>query len=166
MGDYDVRGQDLRQHYAGFGRLPLTEGAVWALALAQSVVNESLPNHIGYKAWITDVAGVDCFIPEMQAWAVGLADSYATLAPLRRQRRRRLVANYSPAWGHRAALDGLQMVVVGKASVPSLRSRSESCQCGLEPYQRVRNFVAGVIALQCWQFEDALGWAVRLQRRS
>lgn len=164
--DYDLRGQDLRQAYARFGRIPLSDAAVWSLSLAQSVVNESLPQHMGYQAWITDVAGVDSFAPELTQWACALADTFATVKPKLKQRSRLLVENYSSDWGHSAALDGVKLALFGKLSVPSVRERAEQHGCKREAYQRIRNLIAGCLLLQAWQFEDALGWAVRLQRRA
>lgn len=165
VGDYDIRGADLRQLYAGFCRRTLSDSAIWSLSLAQSVIDESLPNHMGYKAWITYVADVDCYNADIAGWAIGLGAAMADTRPLLRKRRKVLVPSYKPEWGRAASRDGVQMALCGIKSAPPLAHRAEEFGINREPFQRVRDLVAGVLVLQMGQFEDALGWAVRLQRR-
>lgn len=78
VGDYDVRGTDLRAYYASFTRRALPEGALWRLSLASSCLPE---RHPGYKAWLTMVSGTDRFCPDLQAWAVGLGATIARMKP-------------------------------------------------------------------------------------
>ena len=161
-GDYDIRGRDLRQLYAAFGRLPLSDESVWALSLAQSTMPA---NHIGFAAWITYVADVDCYGEMLRDWVIGLARCMATVKPLLGRRRRLLVASYEPAWGDQAALDGLTVALYGRAHVTGATVRAAEFGCHRDAYRRIRDLIAGSVLLQAAQYEDALGWAARIQRR-
>ena len=160
-GCYDVRGRDIRQLYAGFCRITLSDEAIWSLSLASSVLPE---NHIGFELWITEVAGVTCHDHKITAWCKGLAQAISQLSPLLGKRRRVLVESYRPEWGDKAALDGLQYALMGKDSVKGVRARADELGCGWEAYTRIRNLVAGSVILQMQQFEAELAWAVRIQR--
>ena len=159
---YDIRGRDLRQLYAGFGRLPLNDGAVWALSLASSTLP---PNQIGYAGWITYVADVDCHRERLAQWVKDLARAMATCAPLLGKRRRQLVTSYETRWGDQAALDGLTLALYGPNHVEPILGRAGEFGCSREAYKRIRDLIAGAVLLQLAQYEDALGWAVAVQRR-
>lgn len=160
---YDIRGRDLRQLYAGFGRLPLNDGAIWSLSLAQSTMPAE---HIGYEAWITYVADVDCHGERLASWVKALARCMATVKPLLGKRRRLLVNSYETAWGDQAALDGLSLALYGPAHVPGHVSRADEFGCHRDAYRRIRDLIAGCVLMQLAQYEDALGWAVAVQRRA
>jgi hypothetical protein len=160
VGDYDVRGTDLRAYYASFTRRALPEGALWRLSLASSCLPEQ---HPGYKAWLTMVSGTDRFCPDLQAWAVGLGATIARMKPKLRMRSRQYVASYGHEWGRQASLDGLCVALFGSEPA-SLRERADELGCDREAYQRIRDFVAGAIVLAAWQYEDALRWAHRVAR--
>ena len=160
---FDIRGRDLRQLYAGFGRLPLQDGAVWALSLASSTLP---PNHIGFAAWITYVADVDCHGERLAQWVKDLARAMATCAPLLGKRRRQLVTSYETRWGDQAALDGLTLALYGPTKVEPILGRAGEFGCSREAYKRIRDLIAGAVLLQLAQYEDALGWAVGVQRRA
>lgn len=163
QADYTVRGRDLRQLYAAFCRRPLGDDAIWCLSLASSTLPE---HHIGYEAWITDTADTDCHIPQLLRWCKDLAATAATLKPLLglRQRRRLLVENYRKDWGDQAATDGLWLALKGKDSIPSAIDRAEQFGIHRDPYKRIRGLVAGCVVLQMTQYEEALQWAVKVQR--
>lgn len=163
QNDYAIRGRDLRQLYAGFGRLPLNDGAIWSLSLASSTMPE---NHVGYEAWITSVADADCHGERLAGWAKDLARCMATVRPLLGKRRRLLVASYEPAWGDQAALDGLSVALYGTGAVPGHVTRSDGFGCHRDAYKRVRDLIAGVVVMQMAQYESALAWAVSVQRRA
>jgi hypothetical protein len=160
-GCYDVRGRDIRQLYAGFCRITMREDLIWCLSLASSVRPD---NHIGFELWITDVAGVTCHDNKIEEWCKSLGRTIATMSPLLGKRRRVLVPSYKPEWGDKAAIDGLQMALLGKKSVKGLRARAEELGCGWEAYKRIRNLVAGSVILQMDQFEEDLKWATRIQK--
>lgn len=163
-GDYDLRGSDIRQLYAGFGRIPLSDSAIWSLCLAQSTMPA---NHIGYEAWITYVADADCHAEHMADWVKSLAGAMAEIKPLLSGRRRELlVRSYRKDWGDQAALDGLAIALCGEKSVASYDARAEQFGCRWQAYKRIRELVRGVVTMQMLQFESALAWAVRLQRRA
>ena len=161
VGDWDVRGTDLRGYYAGFTRRALPEGALWRLSLASSCLPDK---HPGYKSWLTMVAGTDRFIPELQAWAIGLGATIARMKPKLKLRSREYVASYDHSWGRQASLDGLIVAIFGQDNAQSLRERADEFGCDREAYQRIRDFVAGAIVLAAWQYEDALQWAHRVAR--
>jgi len=139
----------------------LSDEAIWALSLASSVLPE---NHIGFELWITDVAGVDCHDEKIQGWCKSLGKAVAELAPLLGKRRRVLVESYRPEWGDVAAMDGLQLAMMGKDSVKGIEARAKELDCRPQAYTRIRNLVAGSVVLQMQQFESQLAWAVRIQR--
>lgn len=160
-GCYDVRGRDIRQLYAGFCRITLSDEAIWSLSLASSVLPE---NHIGFELWITEVAGVTCHDKKISAWCKSLGRAVAELAPLLGKRRRVLVESYRPEWGDVAAMDGLQYAMLGKDSVKGIEARAAELNCRPQAYTRIRNLVAGSVVLQMQQYETQLAWAVRIQR--
>lgn len=160
---YDIRGRDLRQLYAGWGRLPLSDGAIWSLSLAQSTMPAG---HIGFEAWITYVADADAHGEKLAAWVKDLARCMATVRPLLGKRRRLLVTSYERTWGDQAALDGLSLALYGPQFVPATLARSQEFGCSREAYKRIRELVAGCVLMQVMQYEDALAWAVRLQRKN
>jgi hypothetical protein len=141
--------------------VPLSDSAIWSLALAESALPEP-ERHIGFEAWITWVSGADCHEGELIVWASSLADAFSGLKPLRR-RRRAMVQGYAPEWGHAMARDGLK-IALQAGQPPSLRSRAEMFGVDRQPLRRVRSFIAGAVLLQMAQFESALEWAVRTQR--
>lgn len=160
-GDWDIRGADLRAYYAGFARRVLPDGAIWRLSLAQSCLPAG---HIGYRAWLTLVSGTERFVPEMQEWAIGLGQEIARMKPRLRTRAREYVPSYREDWGRQASLDGLGMAILGKDKAPSISSRATEFGCDWNAYQRIRDFVAGSVALGMWQYEDALRWAHKVAR--
>lgn len=159
QADYTVRGRDLRQAFSGFCRVPLGDEAIWSLSQASAALP---PHHIGYQAWITDVAGADCHMGPMIRWCKRLAWTFACLKPRMGVRRRRTVEGYRSDWGNQAALDGLQLALTG--SCPSGVKQAETFQIHRDGYRRVRNFVAGAVVLQMQQFESELQIAVRANR--
>jgi hypothetical protein len=163
MSDWDIRGQDLRSYYAAFGRRAMPDGAIYTLAVAESALPDG---HIGYQAWMTDVAGVPFFAPSLKAWCVSLARTAATLRPLLGKRRVTLVKSWREDWGQQAARDGLCVALFGADSVPGLEARAVQYDCRWQAYKRVRDIVAGCVLRQMQEFEDALGWATRLRGES
>lgn len=163
QGDYDIRGSDIRQLYAGFGRIPLSDSAIWSLSLAQSAMPA---NSIGFEAWITYVADADCHGERLAEWVKGLAAAMAGMKPLLGKRRRALVLSYAPEWGNQAALDGLSLALWGDKAVPGYDARADQFGCRWQAYKRIRDLVRAVVTMQMLQFESALAWAVRLQRRA
>ena len=119
--------------------MPLTDGAIWALSLADSTL---LPGHIGYKAWITYVADVDCHWEELAEWAKGLALAMSQVRPLLSKRRRLLVTRYDRKWGDQAALDGLHIALYGIGSVNPVQTRSLAFECDRDAYRRIRDPVS------------------------
>ena len=161
QADYQIKGRDLRQYYAGFTRRALPDGAIWRLSLASSCLPA---NHPGYMAWMTTVAGTERFCPELQRWAIGLGATIARMKPRIRSRAREYVPSYEHAWGRQASLDGLSEALFGEKDVASIRERAEAYGCDREAYARIRKFVAGAILLALWQYEDALSWAHKVAR--
>lgn len=161
VGDYDVKGRDLRSYYAGFTRRALPEGAIWRLSLASS----ALPHgHPGYMAWMTTVSGTERFCLDLQRWAVGLGATIARMKPRLRSRGRQYVSSYAHEWGRQASLDGLCMALWGVECVPAIVARADEYGCDRDAYRRIRDFVAGALILAAWQYEDALTWAHRVAR--
>jgi len=160
-GDWDIKSQDLRQYYAGFTRRALPDGAIWRLSLAQSCLPDG---HIGYKVWLTMVAGTDRFVPEIQEWAIGVGETIARMKPRLRKNAREYVPSYQDVWGKQASLDGCGMAILGPDRAPTVSSRASEFGCDWDAYDRVRGFVAGAMLLAQWQYEDALRWAHKVAR--
>lgn len=161
VGDYDIKGPDLRSYYAGFTRRALPEGSLWRLALASSCLPTG---HPGYMVWMTKSSGTERFWPALHDWAIGLSATAAVMKPRLKARRRTYVASYDHAWGRQAAIDGLNLAVFGKAYAPPIAARADEFGCDRDAYRRSRDFVAGALLLTEWQFEDALRWAHRVAR--
>ena len=160
MSDRDIRGPDLRSYYAAFGRRALPDGAIYALSVASSALPDG---HIGYDAWMTQVAGVPFFADSLKEWAISLARTAATLRPLLGKRRVQLVKSYRDDWGRQAALDGLCLALFGGSEVPGLEARSVEFGCRWQAYKRIRDIVAGCVSWQADEYEAALVWATRLR---
>ena len=149
----DVKAQDLRAYYAGFCRRALPEGALWRLSQASSYLPE---NHVGYKVWLTMVAGTERFVPDLQAWAVALAPTIAVMRPKRGKHAYPYVKRYRHEWGKQAALDGVALAIMGQDNVASARSRAKEFDCDRDAYARIRGFVAGALIIAASQYETEL----------
>ena len=158
-GDWQVKGRDLRQAFAGFCRVPLTDSAIWSLSQASAQLP---PKHIGFQVWITEVAGADTHIASIVRWAKRLAWCAACLKPRMGVRRRKMIEGYRRDWGNQAALDAIQLALTG--SCPSAIGRAEQFAVHRDSYRRLRNFVAGALVLQSGQYESELAIAVRGNR--
>lgn len=163
VGDYDIKGRDLRQYYASFTRRALPDGAIWRLALASTCLASG---HPGYMAWMTVTSGTERFCPELQRWAVGLGATVARMKPRLHKNAREFVPSYRHEWGRVAALDGLGVALFGQDSVPAASARAAEHDCDRDAYRRIRSFVAGAIVLAMQQYEDSLRWAHRIARDS
>lgn len=161
VGDYDLRGPDLRTAFAGFCRRPTSDAANWALCQASRHLPE---HHVGYELWMTDVAGADVYILGLMHWAKRLAWAAACLKPRMGVRRRRMIEGYRRDWGNQAALDGLELGLMGRCA--SANARADQFGIHRDGYRRLRNFVAGVVVLQSGQFEAELALAVRAERNA
>lgn len=157
---YDIRTPDLGQLFATFGRRPMPDWAIWSLSLAQSCQPEG---SIGFEVWITRVAGTDIHRDRMIGWAQGLAETLATVKPMLNKRRRAMFETYGKAWADQAAMDGIQLALAG--NYPPTATQAERFGACRKAYARMRNLIAGFAMLQCGQYEDALGWAVRQNSR-
>ena len=156
QGDYQIKRKDLRQYYASFGNIPLSDKAVWNLSLADSVLPD---HHIGFKAWISCVAGVTCHRYELQQWCMSLASQIAIMKPKWGVRAVTFCPSYEHNWGEQASLDGLTQALLDKS--PSVLSRCTEFGCDRRDYTKIRNFVAGAVIAAMWQYEEQLIWAFR-----
>lgn len=152
-GCWDIKGQDLRQYYAGFTRRALPDGAIWRLSMACQYLPE---NHVGYKVWLTLVTGTDRFVPELQEWAIALGAAIAQMKPRRNKLARTYVPSYKPDWGRQAALDGVTQALYGEARTPPYTAQADRFGARYEAYRRIRDFVAGALMLAAGQFESEL----------
>jgi hypothetical protein len=150
---------DLHTYYASFNRKAMPEGALQALSRASSHLPKE---HVGYKVWMTCVAGPRLFYDDLAAWSVTLGETISRLKPRLRFRSRTYVPSYKPDWGRVAALDGLHYVIDGTA--PKVTPRAEELGCDREAYLRIRNFVAGALLLAMQQYETELRVVVAVER--
>ncbi len=149
----------MRQAFAGFSRVPMNDAAIWSLSQASAALPR---HHIGYEAWITEIAGADTHMSRIVKWAKRLAWCAACLKPRLGVRRRKMIEGYRQDWGDQAALDGVQLALTGQCA--SAGTQSEHFGIHRDGYRRLRNFVAGAIVLQSSQFESELAIAVRMNR--
>lgn len=163
IGCYDLRTKDLRDRFAAFGRLPVNIDQLSVLELARRVCITTYGDHfIGDKAWLTMVSGIDRYADSLKEWAKGFLAAFAKTK--QGKSKRNLIESYTPVWGDVAALDGLQMAVLGKCAVP-LKARAEQFGMNRDPYRKARNYTAGAILLQAHQFEIELAWSVEYHRK-
>lgn len=158
---YDIRGSDLDQRFAVFGLRPLPDEEVWALALASMVVPEGSP---GAAAYLSHVAGVDCFAGELAKWGRMVAQGVAQGRYVGRggQRRRGYVEGYKEAWGRFAVADGLSLAIFGNA--PDAKARADTLKVGRQGYIRIRDFVGGCAVTAMSEYRCALEWALGYRR--
>lgn len=152
----------LDQRYSRFGLHPLTESDVWTLAMATMVMPDGNP---GAEAYLTKVAGVDCFLPRLTLWGKVVAIGFAQSQYKARNgvRRRTLVEGYDEAWGQHAVTDGLALALVGQAPM-NAADRVTILGCGRQGYERIRDCVGGLTVDAIAEFRVALAWAGGYQR--
>lgn len=157
---FDIKGPDVAQLFAAFGRRPLPDALIWSLSLAESCMPE---NSVGFRVWITKVAGVDVHRDHLLKWAKELSEALGEIKPRTKLYRRKLFADYSATWGHQAATDGINLALFG--TYPPTSVQAAEYGCDPTTYKRMRNLIAGFAAMQAAQYEDALNWAVRQNTR-
>lgn len=155
--NHKISEDDVNNYYAGWGRHAMSDGAIWRLSLADSCMPE---NHIGYKVWLTKVAGTARFLPELQAFARSLAATMAKMHPKLEGREiaQPFLRGYRHEWGAQAATDALRLALFD-AKPESDADRADELGCGVKAYRKIRDIVAGIILVQERQFQDALMWA-------
>ncbi len=150
---WDIRGGDLRTYYAGFCRRALPDEAIWRLSLASSYLPKE---HVGYRVWLTMVAGTDRFLHDLEDWAVSLGQAVAQMKPRLRSHARQYVPSYREDWGRQAAIDGATLALYGAAHVPGYVGQAERFGCHRDAYKRIRDFVAGAMLIAADQYETEL----------
>lgn len=156
MGDWNVRGQDLQQYFAGFGRRLMPDRAIWTLSLAASTLPD---HHIGCEAWLTCVSGIDTHCVTLQRWVAGLSLHFI--------RGRGRPARAKHGWHQRAALDGLIAAIFGHTSLRATTTeRAQQFEMNPNAYVRMRRLIQGLVELQMSQFEQALIWAAKRNMRN
>jgi hypothetical protein len=159
--DWDLRGRDVDQRFAGFGSRPMTDEDVWALSLASMVMPTGHPGCWGYLAKVSQSYDAQACLAE---WGGRVAAGIATgrYRPRGRQYRRAYVESYSPAWGRYAVADGLSLAVNGTA--PGIEDRCTTLKIGKQGYQRIRDFVGGLAVEAIAEYRHALCWALGYMR--
>ena len=160
--DFDIRGKDLRQHFAIFGRKTLPDNLQSVLQLAKSTMPD---NHIGDKLWLTQVSGCVVYADHIKDWSREFAHAIATCKPYRGKYNKNtwLVASYKRDWGDWSALDGI-VIATGFGERISARARAKQFKVNRDAYVKVRNLVAGALLQQSAEFEEALGWSSWVHR--
>ena len=59
-----------------------------------------------------------------------------------------------------------QPALYGPTKVAGHVQRADEFGCHRDAYKRIRDLIAGAVLLQLMQYEDALSWAVSVQRRA
>lgn len=151
----------LRQRYAVVTRRPLSVEDHSVLQLATKLTHDTYgDSHIGDKVWLTLVSGTSCYADTIKDWAFGLADA---MGGIRYERGNALVKRYSPLWGHKAALDGINLALFGNVQ-ESVRTRCTATGADRKAYTRVRNFIGGALVMQGQQFEQEVGYSFEVHR--
>lgn len=154
---YDLRAADISTYYARFGHRRLPHGALMALSAASAALP---PRHIGYMAWLTNVAGVDYFAPHLKQWAQSLGAHIANANVRAGHRRAKYCAAWRDDWGRQACLDGLSLGMFGRNYVVGSHVRAQQFDCRDEDYRKIRDFVGGAVGMAISQFECELRRAV------
>lgn len=163
-GDWDVRGSDVDQQFARFGRAALGDGEIWALSLATLVMPAGSPGCAGY---LYRVAGAEGCWPEILCWGLNLGRAIggARYRAKGGRNRRAYVESYDePRWGLLAVSDGLRIATLGPREVPAIGTRANMIGCGPQAYGRVRDFVGGALAMCIAEYRCALEWALGMRR--
>lgn len=158
MGDWLVRGQDLDQRYAKFGRSPLSDQEVWNLCKARIVCDGD--SRIAMMLYLTSRSETHVFAEAVRDWAamVGIGIAGAMVKPPGAKRRRRY-SELDPAMARQAALDGGVMAMFGAGAVPTLWERRQQFGVDEYAYRKIRDFVWGVAATLLANFAFALEYA-------
>jgi len=159
MGDWGIKGQDLDQRYAKFGRSLLTDQEVWNLSKAHLVCDGD--PIIACKLFLTSRSETAVYASDVYAWACMVGEGIATAMykPKGAQRRRRYSEIESEMVRHQAALDGVVMAMFGKYAVPTLFERREEFAVDERSYRKIRDFVGGVAATLIANYSFALEYA-------
>lgn len=163
LGDYDVRGRDIDQLFASFGRRTLGDREIWALSLASMVTPDACP---GYEAYLTVVAGVDLFTPELERWGMDVARGFASAGYKGKGRkyRRTYVEGYKDEWGRYAVRDAVEWFVTGKCV--GGKARGHELSVGENQYRKIRDLVRGCFDIAFAEYKLALVWALGKRRDS
>lgn len=156
--DWDLRGESIEDYYARFGERRMPDLGIWHLSAASAKLPAS---HIGFQAWITMVSGVPNYRPELQRWAVALADHIGVVRVRRSRRLEPFAHSYRRDWGRQAGIDGLCIALFGRDDVPGGYRRAEQLDCDKRAFQRVRNFVTGATVLAMNEFREELSRSLR-----
>ena len=152
----------LDERFARFGLRPLSEADVWALSMAAMVMPDGNP---GAEAYLSQVAGVDCFVGRLTTWgrivAIGIAEG--GYKARNGARRRTYVEGYDESWGRYAVADGLTLALYGRASA-NAADRVSALGCGRQAYERIRDFVGGALINAIAEYRVALEWATGSRR--
>ena len=169
-GDYSLSPEELRykdffsflrQRYAVVTRRPLSVEDHSVLQLATKLTRDTYgESHIGDKVWLTLVSGTTCYADTIKDWAFDLADA---MGDIRYTRGNALVKRYDPVWGHKAALDGINLAIFGNVR-ESIRARCTATGADRKAYTRVRNFIGGALVMQSQQFEREVGYSFEVHR--
>ena len=106
QGDWDIRGSDLDQRYARFGRSLMSDDEIWWLSMAKHVMPD---NSVADKLFLTSRSGCDCYMGDLLRWGTMVAEGIASARYKARdgKNRRTYVESYDVRWGKQAALDGM-----------------------------------------------------------
>lgn len=152
---------DLHTYYASFNRKAMPEGALQALSRASSHLPKE---HVGYKVWMTCVAGPRLFYDDLAAWSIALGETIAKMKPKLRYKSYPYVPSHKSDWGRQACLDGLELALTGKTE--SYDARAREFKISHQAYVRIRNFVAGALLLAMEQFEVELRVVLAVEKNA
>ena len=173
MNDYDLRDHDLKakflpqylaQRVAIFARKNFGIDEHSLVQLATEFTKERYGDgHVGDKLYICKVAGADKYIPHLQTWAVEFGEAISSCTLENKYYRKALIHSYKPTWGVQASLDGLAIVLDGKAQ-ETPRARAGALGCDNKVYKKLRNYVAGALLVQYDQFQAELLYSWRVHQ--
>ena len=171
--DYALRPEELRskhlpeylaQRIAIFARKNFGVDEHSLVQLAREFTIERYgENHVGDKVYISRVSGASKYIPRMSEWAIEFGEAISKATPENKYYRRWLIPSYKADWGAQASLDGLAIVLHGKAP-ESVLARNQQYGCCRKAYKKVRNYVAGALLVQNDQFEAELMYSWRVHQ--
>jgi hypothetical protein len=150
---------DIDTRYASFCLRPLTDEEVWALSAASMVLPSGNPGCAAFLAYVSGTRGFADQLREYSQMAAASAGASRYIGQ-RGIRRRAYVEGYNPRWGVVAAQDGLEIATGNHYEVPNARDRVKALGCGRQGYERIRDFVGGLLVDAICEFRHALRWAL------
>lgn len=163
LEEYPREPLDTDQIFAKFGRKTLSDYEVCSLSMASLVCNPDVPFD---GIYLTYVAQCDGYVQDIKEFCLGVASQLASgkYRGKNGKRHRAYVEGYSESWGRHAVADAMTIAFLGADKCPGKNERAALLGVGQQAYQRIRDFIAGMLHICIQEYRLALEWAMGKRR--